>query len=424
MAESVASSDRRSGQALPGRDDHLSDNLKLALHHLDTLAPYDHWGFSEKVHEIYSTNKDTAPEWDKAAALLYRHKLSRGGNLVGCAVTGRANEEKQSAHMIAQRRGDDDFDLLLEAKVVPPFASHVLPSNRFEMVKSLHLSFDHGDFHLVPDVQTVLVRLAAEYIALAQELNRLAGEQGSSKKRPRTSYTRPSFDLFYKGLETEPAVVHLVQSPHSTSPFVSSKSFTSDPALPIEVFSSIRTPKDRELKNFDTYTPFPPLILPVSTNALVYAMAPRIKQFPPAPLEVVRETANLSDLTLLDNTRTLISTRFSSSIYAKFFSNPSSYSFTDLPAPQRPSPAFETGGNSVREAGSEEVVRTDLSREAGSDAAAFVAGSAARLGAGLEAVEKVEKEVELRRWLRGTCQAAGAVSDGACMGDVAVGVTV
>ncbi|BGP16089.1 hypothetical protein JCM10213_007532 [Rhodosporidiobolus nylandii] len=195
-----------------------------------------------------------------------------------CAIQGFADRSVEAAHILPESCA---FDALKQAGVIPHFAAHHLPSNIISFSKAIHDAFDSGSLRFLPTLEAVLVRLAGEYAYY------------SSIHSHNLPISRPPFSLFYDELEHDPAIVEIVAVPFRD---------WQDPILwylsPIRprLATNFKIPffaKDETDPVYANLPPYPPVLLPISTNLLIFAMRDRCKQRDPAPLHLQQSSTIL-----------------------------------------------------------------------------------------------------------------------------------
>ncbi|BGP15483.1 hypothetical protein JCM10213_005750 [Rhodosporidiobolus nylandii] len=240
------------------------------------------WNFSRPFASL---------KWDSRAArdvallpyakVLQYPPTNRASVLELCAVQGSAGGEAEVAEVLSPESYSDAFDRLKKLGVVPSFAAFHLPCNIISLSKEIHSAFADGGLTFIPSLDTLLVRLVAEYLHFHAIL-----EAGGA-------IARPPFGALYARLESAPAVVEIAAELGWPDPIMVYRKptpprFSTDFKLP-------RMGSDDGNPAYAALPPYPPLLLPISTNLLIYAMQRRIRHSLPASYDLVERTEVLQN---------------------------------------------------------------------------------------------------------------------------------
>lgn len=174
-----------------------------------------------------------------------------------------------------------------------------------------HAAFDAGRLRLIPDANLVLVRLMNEIkyqearlatldgertaAVVVPQKRRLPDDPGESASPSAAPPVRPDFQDFYETLERMGAVFRLFGTIDIMDPLVR-------PQDPPTVFKleglNLDSPRRKTVQPRDepkdvlyaNYPVFPPLLVPVSMNLLIYAVKESVEIGPPVSLAVMDET--------------------------------------------------------------------------------------------------------------------------------------
>ncbi|GAA5948880.1 hypothetical protein JCM10213_005748 [Rhodosporidiobolus nylandii] len=286
-----------------------------------------------------------------------------------CAVAGSTGGRVEAAHVVPARDGITDFNFLISAGVVPPFAHYRDPANTLSLASRIHDAFDGRDLHFLPHLELIIHRLSLEYLHFSTVL-----------LLPDPDLTRPPFSAFYESAECTPTLARLIASHTYESPTIP---YVTPPPIAKATNCIVpRTTADLFNTELADCTPIPLLKLPISTNLLIYAMARRIRQPAPAPEEVKESSKILAEgayllldfwylprdlptlKSLLDKARRFILDNGKpDSPYFSAIQTQSAYTAKTLPSPSLPSlpPAVRnTFGSYITEADSWEQIYSSV----------------------------------------------------------------
>lgn len=171
--------------------------------------------------------------------------------------------------------------------------------------------YDAGRLRLIPDADLVLVRLVNEVKSQEARLATLEGgraaavvvpqkrgqpdDSGESASPVARSPVRPDFQDFYEPLERMGAVFRLFGTIDITDPLVLRRDVPTIFKLDGLNLDSRRRktvqPRDEPEDTRDSNHPaFPPLLVPVSMNFLIYAVKESVEIGPPVSFAVMDET--------------------------------------------------------------------------------------------------------------------------------------
>ncbi|BGP15482.1 hypothetical protein JCM10213v2_003461 [Rhodosporidiobolus nylandii] len=193
-----------------------------------------------------------------------------------CAFQGGVAERKVAAHVSPTRSSDADFAFLRAAGIVPHWAHEEVPANILSLSSAIREDLDAQKYHLLPSLDLVLHRLVLETLHFS-----------SSPFSPDTVISRPPFSAFYEAAEEAPTVATLIATEYTKhneliyvqyQPKVSGTTYR----MP-RLWSDILKPPI-----------LPPLVLPISTNLLIYSMRSRILQSAPVADQVQLDSEVLS----------------------------------------------------------------------------------------------------------------------------------
>ncbi|GJN93455.1 hypothetical protein Rhopal_006511-T1 [Rhodotorula paludigena] len=318
---------------------------------LQSTAQFTIWQYCKDIEAELGDAKRDSVKWHELTALLYRpveHLPDQEIKLHAptCALTGLENKP-EAAHLVAAAN---------------EYADHQVPANKIMLAYRLHVGLDARTWDLLPALDAVLIRLLAEAAYQSKRLEDEDNEPTTKRARTAASSTetastklpaRPPFMLFYERLESIPAVGHFTPR-HA---YRAKRLAWRDP-LEVEQtvdYAVVRSDEDADYAASVELEGVPPVLLPASTNLLIYAMAGRIKQIPPAPFELRKSSSILADAVdlllefwnlkdtsnpaqLVQRAKTFASTLENPSAFGALFSaNLSGISFDALPHPSLPS---------------------------------------------------------------------------------------
>ncbi|BGO95598.1 hypothetical protein NBRC10512v2_007298 [Rhodotorula toruloides] len=230
-----------------------------------------------------------------------------------CAITS-ATKSLQSAHVLAPRReklasgqwvlqGQAEIKFLSSAKVIPKNAHVHSQANRLELATSVQSDLDARLLHLVPDRQPCVARLLCEVKYQEERLAILemaeAPVTGQKRQRVEVPPARPPFDAFYKTLEASGACYRVTGDFRRTDGALRRVDDAGLDTLTYRVEGIDENDARRQGIAFRRDVPasrptFPPVITPLSTNLLIWAMVDRVEQG--YPDDLCEETSELQNL--------------------------------------------------------------------------------------------------------------------------------
>ncbi|GAA6057387.1 hypothetical protein NBRC10513_000162 [Rhodotorula toruloides] len=230
-----------------------------------------------------------------------------------CAITS-VTEPLQSAHVVAARReklasgkwmpkGQTEIKFLSNAKVIPKDAHVHSQANRLELATSVHSDLDARLLHLVPDRQPCVARLLCETKYQEERLAILemaeAPMVGEKRQHVEVPPARPPFDAFYKTLEASGACYRVTGDFRRTDGALRRVDDAGLDTLAYRVEGIDENDARRQGIAFRRDVPasrpaFPPVITPLSTNLLIWAMVDRVEQG--YPDDLCEETSELQSL--------------------------------------------------------------------------------------------------------------------------------
>ncbi|GAA6009526.1 hypothetical protein JCM10207_003814 [Rhodosporidiobolus poonsookiae] len=282
-----------------------------------------------------------------------------------CVLSGNGWAIPEAVHLIAKEIGDLQFRKLIDCGVLPKKTSYRMPANCLPMSHMLHAHLDQRSLHLLPTLETVAVRLAAEYLHhrafLESDLsNRL-------QKCLEFAYERPSFDAFYRRIEDAAPTVAWVAATTSFRP----GTFPTLTYLPVDG-ETVSTPIKYQIPRFQSdinnprlaTVPFlPDYILFCSGNCLIDHATTRLPLYPDdaatsverskpisAALALLRTFWHLTSPTLstlsslLDRTHTFLSTTPGLDFLRVALAPGSESTAATVPLPALPEGAIDTRG--------------------------------------------------------------------------------
>ncbi|GAA6039974.1 hypothetical protein JCM8097_002646 [Rhodosporidiobolus ruineniae] len=363
LSSSSSSSSRSSPEPIPPCDIAL-DRCRAWLREAD--APLDIWAYSRFVQSILPNPQNQNKRFWRCATLLLTAQRAAGADkdAMMCALSGRF--VYPDAAFLLQKDGDTQFKRFVdEQNVLPHAAVREMPANRLALEPRLHRLFNGRKYYhtkkldFFPTLETVLVRLIAEYLAHLP-LTRPIEDQAPPAKRAQTEYRRPSFEHLYRRIEAHaPVVVFPVAHPILYRPYC-------PPFLSrIEADRSSTTYHLPRAKwDCEAYPPsFPDVVLPVSGNCLIAAMAERGHLMAPTPqqtqdrCEPIDKAVTLllefwysgphSSTTLPDllaQAREFVLTTPGCELYRPVVLKPEEYTVETLPLPPIPERCIDTRG--------------------------------------------------------------------------------
>ncbi|KAL7341321.1 hypothetical protein BJY59DRAFT_98792 [Rhodotorula toruloides] len=304
---------------------------------------YSHKGYRDPWSYVEAQSKwvkretfdDQEEDWASSSHLMYAHFEVEARGIIGAversAVTGfYRSVALQSAHLVSPLRfarltegkegdarhvtgfrGQRAVKWLIDAKVVPTFADINCDANRINMENHYHAAFHAGRLRLIPDANLVLVRLMNEIKYQEARLATLEGARAAAvvvpqKRDPPDNSgespspfapppVRPGFQDFYETLERMGAVFRLFGTIDITDPLVQRRDVPTIFKLEgLDLDSPRRkTVEPRDEPGgvlYSNYPVFPPLLVPVSMNLLLYAVKESVEIGLPVSFAVMDET--------------------------------------------------------------------------------------------------------------------------------------
>ncbi|GEM10961.1 proteophosphoglycan ppg4 [Rhodotorula toruloides] len=230
-----------------------------------------------------------------------------------CAITS-VTEPLQSVHVLAARReklasgkwvskGQAEIKFLSSARVIPKNAHVHSQANRLELATAVHSDLEARLLHLVPDRQPCVARLLCEVKYQEERLAILAMEEapvvGEKRQRIEVPPARPSFNAFYKTLEASGACYRVTGDFRRTDGALRRVDDAGLDILAYRIEGIDENDARRQGIAFRRDVPasrpvFPPVITPLSTNLLIWAMVDRVEQG--YPDDLCEETSELQCL--------------------------------------------------------------------------------------------------------------------------------
>ncbi|GAA6008948.1 hypothetical protein JCM10207_004037 [Rhodosporidiobolus poonsookiae] len=278
------------------------------------------------------------------------------------------------------------FADLRSCRAVPDNARTARPANRLSLDLAFYRDYTRDALHLLPSLETCLVRLTAEYLhhsALVSDLSQTA-------KRIKLEYERPPFELFYSRIEAKsPTVAILVASSRyeiGAPPLILRHNERDKGGTTYQLPRNEIDYQQHAALPSPKYEYFPDLVIPASGNCLVAAATPHIVQYPPAAkvaierCELIHRAVFLlrsfwfltsfdSLPTLLARTETFILSLPTSDAhgYAEIVSHPERFTPETIPLPGVPGGCIDARGRDTIAAPVEEEERERNDSEEGEE---------------------------------------------------------
>ncbi|GAA6001178.1 hypothetical protein JCM10207_007446 [Rhodosporidiobolus poonsookiae] len=275
----------------------LSESSRASKRHRSTRktarsllnGPFHPWDFSQKVKGILASGGEESM-WVEAAKPLYELATNKD-YLHYCAITGSTDSKSlQCAHIVGAADGVEEFFAMRDLQIVPDAATHHWPCNKVYLSHLLHTAMDapNPSFRLLPTLNDVLVRLTAE--VSYREARRLDS----------TLPLRPLFEAFLERFEAASPAVQPVWSDLNESSSIERQVYQphpTDPERPGTFYKSLyrtRSTRDTDLQFSTTLPRFPPVLLPISLNLLIWSSWPRLRLMPPCPPDLVVQSEGVA----------------------------------------------------------------------------------------------------------------------------------
>ncbi|GAA5973779.1 hypothetical protein JCM11641_003151 [Rhodosporidiobolus odoratus] len=268
-------------------------HIKSVLqYYKDAGGGFSVWDYTERLRTRFKTTS-ARPTWVAATAALYR--ITCDPDLVEpadptlnlCAIKGydpNGDFKLEGAHIQRQLGSTANVVLknLINHKVIPPYAFHLAPVNLVQLSTGIHRDLDNERLDFLPTLPAVCARLACEvmYQDYRAQYN---GEQAGQAP------VRPPFDLFYSRLEAPLAEVQVLPRANYPSMYISRRIPHPERAdlesITVYAFPRIKEDDRLRMSTCPTVPLFPHLLIPISTNILIWASFGRILRPPGGPGE-------------------------------------------------------------------------------------------------------------------------------------------